>query len=286
MIGARRDQRPLQISPDGRREKIKAKLKKGVKVEATDFEKIDTVIDMFAHEGEHALLYIDEPNYGEEILSQNPADKAQRFHLVKRCKTLIKMHNDGRSERYVLIQNADGTFPSKPYDAFLGRTNENKIINAKLLPCQNCLHELSYKGFELPFQNRNLEQRSKNRNIFYEFSVDRFFKHYEPFFFDENYYRKNADDGLANYDKIEQAKKRDALLRLTNSTCQECSVKLDDRPDLLHLHHKNGRRGNYSDLNLELLCILCHADKPYHQHMRSLIKSATVLLIERRRARQ
>ena len=286
MIGANRDTRPLQLSPDGRREKVKAKLKQGVKVEATDFESLETVADMFAHDGEHAFLYIDEPKVSEDFLKEAPAENAQRFHLVKRCSTLLKMHNDGKSERYVLIQNSEGTFPSKPFDYFLGKTNANKKIDAKLLPCKNCLGELAYMGYTKPGSNYMTPQKkAKNRDIFLNFNVKKFFNHYEPFFFDENYYRKNADDGKANY-TADHAIKRDQLLEQHDCTCQQCGVQLKDRTDLLHMHHVNSRRGDNDDKNLELLCILCHALRPMHAHMKSLIKPAHIAFIERRRARR
>ena len=41
------------------------------------------------------------------------------------------MHNKGRIGRYVLIQNPEGTFPSKPFDYFLGRTNNTKVMKYK-----------------------------------------------------------------------------------------------------------------------------------------------------------
>lgn len=286
MIGARRDQRPLQLSPGGSREKVKAKLRKGVKVEATDFNDLQTVADMFSHDGEHAFLYIDEPRVSEEFLSEVPAENAQRFHLVKRCSTLLTMHNKGKSERYVLIQNSEGTFPSKPYDYFLGRTNTNRKIDAKLLPCKNCLGELAYMGYAKPGSGYlTTQKKAKNNDIFLNFNVKKFFKHYEPFFFDENYFRKNADDGKANY-TASHARIRDELLVRFKYTCQECGVELGDRPDLLHMHHINGRRGDNQSSNLELLCILCHALRPMHAHMKSLIKPADIAFIERRLARQ
>ena len=182
MIGAKRDQRPLQFSPDNPRERVRRSLKGGVKVEAADFENLDTVADMFCHDGEHAFLYIDEPRVSEEFLRETPAENAQRFHLVKRCSTLLTMHNKGRSERYVLIQNPEGTFPSKPFDYFLGRTNTNKKINAKLLPCKNCLGELAYMGYARPGSGHLTPQRkARNNEIFLNFNVAHFFKHYEPF---------------------------------------------------------------------------------------------------------
>ena len=84
---------------------------------------------------------------------------------------------------------------------------------------------------------------------------ERIFDHYEPFFFTENYYRAHADNGTANY-TLDHAKVRDRLLQEVQFTCEDCGVKLEDRKDLLHLHHINGQRGDNRRGNTNRLCRL------------------------------
>lgn len=285
MMGAKRDARPLQMDPSSTREKIKFELKSGVKVEAANFDSISTVAGMFSHDGEHAFLYIDEPYHTEYVLMQKPAEAAQKFHLVKNCPNLIAMHNAGRSERYVLIQNSSGLFPSKPIDPMSNRTMTNKVIDAQLLPCRGCLAELAYQGYEKPTSRYRKAVRERNDAIVLNFEVQRFFDYYEPFFFDTNYYRQNPNDGKANYTS-DHAKIRDKLLIKKNYCCDGCTVQLSDKSSLLHMHHLNGRKGDNRESNLKLFCIRCHSIQPNHQHMKPLVKPADAIFIAQRLAKQ
>ena len=40
---------------------------------------------------------------------------------------------------------------------------------------------------------------------------------------------------------------------------------LKDNKGFLHVHHKDGIKGNNKPSNLEVLCMLCHREKPFHQ---------------------
>lgn len=285
LIGAKRDSRPLQIDPSSSREKIKFELKSGVRIEAANFDTITTVAGMFSYNGEHAFLYIDEPFHTEDVLIQKPAETAQKFHLVKSCPHLIAMHNAGRSERYVLIQNRDGLFPSKPRHPITNKTMTHIVIDAQLLPCRGCLDELGYQGYAKPGSEYRQEDRERNNAIVRNFEVQNFFDHYEPFFFDTNYYRDNPNDGKANYTS-EHPKIRDQLLIKNNYCCEQCGVQLRDKSSLLHMHHKNGRKGENRPENLQLLCILCHSLQPNHQHMKAAIQSRDGIYIRQALARQ
>ena len=284
MMKAKRDPRPLQIDPASSREKIKFELKSGVRIEAADFETISTVAGMFAYNGEHAFLYIDEPYHTEDVLIQKPAEDAQKFHLVKNCPHLISMHNAGRSARYVLIQNRNGLFPSKPLDPISNQTMMDIVIDAQLLPCRGCLAELAYQGYAKPSKYRKRD-RERNDAIVRNFEVQNFFDHYEPFFFDANYYRENPNDGKANYTS-EHPKIRDQLLIEKDYCCEQCGVRLKDKPSLLHMHHKNGRKGDNRKENLQLLCVICHSLQPNHQRMKGSIDSRDSIYIRQALARQ
>ena len=37
----------------------------------------------------------------------------------------------------------------------------------------------------------------------------------------------------------------------------------------LHVHHKNGQKNECEEINLEALCIRCHAEEAMHSHMKS-----------------
>lgn len=285
MMGTKRDTRPFQIDPESTREKIKFELKTGVRVDAAQFESISTVAGMFSHKGEHAFLYIDEPYHAEDILREKPAEAAQRFHLVKHCRSLLAMHNAGKSERYVLKQTSTGLFPCKPLDPFTGKTRTDLVIDAQLMPCKNCLAELAYQGYSKPGSKSQRSDRERNDKIFRGFNVNSFFEHYEPFFFDTNYYRQNPNDGKANYTS-DHLKIRDQLLVKKNYCCETCGVHLRDKTSLLHMHHLNSRKGDNRINNLKLLCIICHSLQPNHAHMKALVKPADAVLIRQRLAKQ
>ena len=51
--------------------------------------------------------------------------------------------------------------------------------------------------------------------------------------------------------------------------CDNCQIKLDGaHRKYLHVHHKNGLKNDNSKSNLEVLCIRCHANQPYHAHLK------------------
>ena len=287
MMETKRDARPLQMDPASTREKIKFELKTGVRIDAAQFDSISTVAGMFSHKGEHAFLYIDEPYHAEDVLMQKPAEAAQRFHLVKHCPSLLTMHNAGKSERYVLKQTSTGLFPCKPLDSFTGKTRTDIVIDAQLMPCKNCLAELAYQGYSKPGSKSQRRDRDLNDKIFRGFDVNSFFEHYEPFFFDTNYYRQNPNDGKANYIS-DHLKIRDQLLVQKNYCCdgKNCGVQLKDKTSLLHMHHLNSSKGDNSRDNLKILCIICHSLEPNHQHMKPLVKPADAVLIRQRLAKQ
>lgn len=279
-MGAKMDPRPIEQTGEGKRNKIQFELERGIEIKATEFTDIETIAGMLSYNGEHAFLYINEPSKTREQLIENPAEDAQRFHILKECSTLQTMHKQGRSERYILIRNTSGIFPSYPRDEDSWKTLYHEEIDAKLLPCKNCLNLLNYKGKKYTGVN-------SCETSWRQFNIKEFINHYEPFFFNERYYRENSLDRLGNY-TVDHPVIRDKRLKQVNYTCEgeleggkKCGVQLEDRSDLLHMHHGNGRRGNNSYNNLKILCALCHKSQPYHQHMR--VKGADAMLIENRR---
>ncbi len=46
--------------------------------------------------------------------------------------------------------------------------------------------------------------------------------------------------------------------------CELCGRSFADRPERLHVHHKNGRKSDNRGSNLAVLCEDCHAKQPGH----------------------
>ena len=246
---------------------IEIKIKKGIAINRGQFDKIKPIAGLLNLEGHHAFLYIDEPFASEETLNQPLHQGGPRFHLVKECKHLQQMHKDGRSERYVLIQNRNGQFPCYPRDPDTREIDYSKTIHSKLRVCQGCIEKLNYKDFK--------SKSSANRYEFISnFNLTEFLNNFEPFFIDQKYYRDNNIKQNGNY-TIDHASIREKLLQLTNYTCQgselktgKCDVQLKDHPEWLHLHHINGRSGDNDLKNIKILCISCHQRQPKHEKLK------------------
>lgn len=248
-------------------EPIEIKIKKGVAISRGEFDKINPIAGLLNMEGHHAFLYIDQPFRSQEDLEEIPSENGPRFHIVKECKTLQKMHKDKRSDRYILIQNLNGEFPCNPRDPITNIIDTKTKIPAKLLACHNCMKHLNYLGFG---SKQNYHQREFIRNL----DLNKFLKHYDPFFIDSRYYRNFKDEDRGNY-SVDHAKIRDDLLEKTNYTCQgselgtgKCDVELKDHPEWLHMHHINGRSGDNSSHNIKILCISCHQRQPMHERLK------------------
>ena len=259
------------------------KLKEGIEISYEDFDKIETIAGLFSWKNEHAFLYIHEPIATEEELLETPSQSGPKFHLLK-CSTILDMHKKNRSKRYKLIRATEGNFPCYPRltnpdgtKNIHGKINYNNKIFSDLIVCQNCLSLLNYRNFRI------LSDFRKKRKFARSFEKEKFFKYYNPFFFDQKYYNKDLKkDG--NY-TLDHALVRDKLLKKVSYCCQnkDCFVDLNDHPEWLHMHHINGQRGDNDETNLKILCILCHQKQPFHQKMRVPPKARTVILKRRKK---
>lgn len=253
---------PLQST--GETSPISIQIRKdGIVVGREAYGELDGVPGLLSYKGEHCFLYIDHfKRLGvdtTEILEEVPCVEGPKFHMTK-CRTLEQMHNDGRSDRYVLIRNTEGEFPCFPH-------NENNVfydfkIKAKLLPCKNCLNELSYRGYSTSWANNKKEEFVNN------FSISEFVNRMTAFFFDKVYY--NSHPTHAQHNRVDDPKIREERIARLGPVCEECEVDLRDHCGLLHLHHVSGNAGNNWNSNLKLLCILCHSQQPKHQHMKGM----------------
>lgn len=277
-IGAVETSRPLQALGERERQKIKIDLVDGVTVKSEEYDDIETVHGMLSYEGEHCFLYIDHPKkFGLdtiELLETIPCVDGPKFHLTK-CSTLEKMHSDGKSDRYILIQNPNGDFPCFPHDEQL-QFYENKI-NAKLIPCKNCLDEVGYMNFSI--RRWTPEKKHEFAN---NFNIKKFLDHQSPFFFEQRFYNQNPHHGKNNRTP-NAPKTRERLISRRGTNCQQCSIDLGGNTRLLHMHHINSVSGDDRDSNLLLLCALCHAQQPGHQGMESLLENRDIQLILRLR---
>lgn len=227
---------------------IDVSLKQGI--ELPDLNEVETSNGLLSFKGRQILLYIqDQGNNIAEVLENG--QKGRKFHVAD-CKTLKTMRTRGRFERYVVTNNLDGEFYVTGTD---WNTRTEMEGHSRLWVCQNCLKELNYKG----------AQQSGTYNLAKAFGIEEFFATYSSFF---SYLpsRKAGDQGdegyTADWAHVAARYKADR-----NFECELCGVHLSNHKKLLHVHHRNGVKGDNTPGNLQALCVACHREQPYHGHL-------------------
>lgn len=177
-----------------------------------------------------------------------------KFHVAD-CKKLTEMRENDRYHRYVVSNRTNGTFTVNSYDQV--RIVE-KDTTKKMSICRYCLIRLDYNGYA----NRNDQTRTR---ILESFELDHFFKKYPSqirFVPTHTNVTAPADDYTVNWDSISRRYRESKHWR-----CEKCHVSLHENREFLHVHHRDGNKNNNYSENLQALCIACHANLPYHQHL-------------------
>lgn len=199
------------------------------------------------------ILYIrDVANYGTQ-------ETSPKYHLAN-CRTLKDMREQHRFERYVVSARTDGEF-----NVNIIRSNYVQNETMRLMVCQNCLALLKFNKFSFSLARNNRLNLVKN------FKLDDFFAQY-PISLHKQKPKHNSDDAPLNKYSDDFSKISENLKIKSNWQCQNCGVVLFDfyKRKWLHVHHKNGLKSDNNHENLIVLCIKCHANQPYHAHMKSL----------------
>ena len=199
-------------------------------------------------------LHIYQPFEDEEELSL-PLPRGPKYHISD-CETLIQMRKKNRFNRYVTTSKPTGMFIVQPYDRETNIRGEE--MESSLGVCKVCLKNLNYKRYD------EADRVTKNV-IFSNFQLDEFFDNFKPIFRTLPLYNKeNFPEG--NYTK-DWARISEETRDKAKWICSSCKVNLYKNRGLLHVHHRDGNRGNNKPSNLEVLCSLCHREKPFHQNM-------------------
>ncbi|WP_244900989.1 HNH endonuclease [Paraferrimonas haliotis] len=248
-------------------EPIDIQLSEGLEV---DFKDIDFETGLASYEGRQVLLYIKDHSYNNKIYSVlEDGTKGNKYHIAD-CKTLEKMRQQGRLERYVVTNKLDGHF------LVSGRDNvSNELITGetKLNVCQFCLEATNFQKFA------SLKRGALRRQFVTQFDLAEFFDTYSSFF-------KYMPTGVANTEAVHYTNDWEIVSKKTreryNYQCQQCGLELEQHKHLLHVHHINGVKSDNRDANLTPLCCDCHRKQPNHQHM--FIKHEDTKLINRLRS--
>ncbi|MDP3007928.1 MAG: hypothetical protein Q8N30_02510 [Methylococcales bacterium] len=193
------------------------------------------------YRGEQILLHIKDFNTFYKDLP--------KFHFYQ-CSTLNDMTAAGKLKRYVVTQRKNGTFL---IDTTMNGRLLKKDKEEKLLACKNCL--------------KLYNERYRKNYTPNDFDIATFFDHirntpiiYKPSHTDEN---APDQDYPPNWDSIALSYKE-----RHGWTCEQCKMNLDSHRYLLHAHHLAGVKSYQQDHDLKALCVLCHFEQPYHQHMK------------------
>lgn len=248
--------------------------------EIIDPQKITELFDneshLLIHKGIPVFVYIRDHSVG--VFSLTDPFKLNKIHFTV-CKTLIDMKKGGRFGRYQITNRDDGQY--------IIERHKRETHDVHLYPCQNCLHELHYKGFSLPpnkwmssWQNTSslYMSDSERKNIVKTFDARETINYIRKYFrdFTDGQRRDFQTSGYPkNWKAISYHCRKNKIF-----TCDECKVNLSNYPHLTDCHHVNHVKSDCRDDNLSCLCKECHAKLHHHY------KPSGIEIIQQERNRQ
>lgn len=226
------------------------KLKKEKGLLVSDLSDVEPINGLLSYKGYQIILYIQDHTLRDRFEAKKDGNKRNKFHLTE-CQTIQKMRRENRLERYVITNNQSGNF--------LIRGENDKKEKAELQVCKNCLEKLNYADY------RNTD--SDKDKIVQEFHIPIFFETYASCFSTLPSRRSGVEEDYTdNWGKVSRDYRESR-----NFTCEICRVDLSqpDHHKLLHTHHRNGRKRENEEKNLQALCAYCHSTQDHHGHMKT-----------------
>lgn len=179
-------------------------------------------------------------------------NKYTKFHLFN-CETIDRMEKEGRSHRFVISTRTDGVF--KIYSI---KDNKERLrLDVKLKICKNCLrlyNDYYSKNVTVEdFDKSHLDLFLKCES-FVEIMANNYTHDYDVIL---NFY---PDDWKKISRKIKNKKKY---------TCENCGWHgTGENKRYINSHHLDGKKYNSNLNNIKVLCVVCHAKQPGHEHIK------------------
>lgn len=242
------DKCPFSLQRTGNIPEIEVELLRGREVRLSELESISGLL---AFEGRQILLYIPDQGKDIEMVLAGQLDEGKKFHIAH-CETLEKMKRGGRFERYMATIDVSGQFKLTGVTSY----GSAKTGVGRLYVCQNCLKMLNYQQCRILRSPRQVREN---------FALHEFFETYSSCF---RYLPKRTRldteeySYVSNWSDISHEHRASARWR-----CSECAINLTEHRQLLHVHHRDGVKGNNNSSNLQVLCKACHRLQPLHEHL-------------------
>lgn len=207
---------------------------------------------LLVRRGRPVVAYIRDHTFG--VLSPNPVHR-KKIHFTV-CATLKSMKRQGRFERYRVITRDDNRYP---VDIGTPKWGIYKEVTVSLYPCQYCLGNVGYKCFHVGLSQAQKQEIVKSFDAKEAFSLLR-----QQF----SIFKAAMEDSKSallpsGYPRNWRSHSRE-FRQTKDFTCEQCGVRLRNRPELTDAHHKIPDKSDIRYDNLACLCKLCHQE--HHPH--------------------